>query len=123
MPNRGGSFNASVTGASATALLAINDTFGEAERIGDLSAQHLLGLIVVVSWVIVIYQNRNREKDRAAERAAATKAFADLLAHHNGAVITMNAEREEFRKGMTEMVENNTRAMTQLTDAVQNLRP
>ena len=87
-----------------------------------MSASHLLGLIIVVSWVIVIYQNRNRERDRAAEREAASKAFADLLAHHNSAVITMNTERDEFRRGMTEMVKNNTTAMTQLTDAVKNHR-
>lgn len=116
------SFNAAVTGASATALLAITDVFGDAARVGELSAQKLLGLVVVISWIIVVYQNRKGDKDRIAERAAAAKSLADLMAHHNAAVITMNTERDEFRRCMTAMIENNTRAMTQLTDAVQGLR-
>ena len=116
------SFNASVTGASATALIAITDIFGEADHIGNMSTQKLLALAVILSWLIVIYQNRKSERDRLSERQAHEKTLTEFMAHHNGSVITMNTERKELRDAMVGLVVNNTTAMTQLADAVRSLK-
>ena len=115
------SFNASVTGVASTSLLAISDIFGEADRIGELSAQKLLALIVVVSWIVVVVQNRRSDKANKAESRAHKEALSELMAHHNGAVITMNAERAEVRATLVGLVVSNTAATTQLAAAVNGL--
>ena len=115
------SFNASVTGASATALLAIGDIFGDAEHLAGLNTQKLLALAVILSWLIVIYQNRKSEKDRLSERKTHEAAISGLAAHHNDSVITMNVERKEFREALVDLVTNNTHAMTKVVEAVKGL--
>ena len=126
-------FSVAVGAAGSTAILAISDLVDDSEKLGAMSFKAFLCLLIIILVGVVLYVNHKREKELEADRQASLeqhsrereahkKAHEDLLAHHNAAVITMNAEREEFRKGMAEMVKNNTAAMTQLTDAIQNLR-
>jgi len=104
-----------------TGLLAIADLFGDAERVGEMSTRNLLALGVILSWAIVIYQNRKSDKDRIAERLAQEHALSAFIAHHDSTVENMNTERSAVRASMETLITNNTAAMTQLKDTVQTL--